>query len=125
MLVNHILKSNLEPTNMLDRHKLMSDDTGKILVLKAKGNNGIRQDLDLLPFDNSKEYTTKTKTINEQKMRQKYVAPNSFTHLPTYSHETASKNDNENIRTLERDNKELKTLLLKSREALEKLTQED
>ena len=59
---------------MSDRHKLMSDDTGKMLVLKAKGNNGIRQHLGLLPFDNSKEYTTKTKTIYEQKMRQNYVA---------------------------------------------------
>ena len=77
----------------------MSDDTGKMLVSRAEGYNSILRRYDLLPFDNSNEYTTIPKAINEQKMRQNYVAPNSFSHLSTYSHQTASKNVNEIIRT--------------------------
>ena len=78
---NHIPTINPEPTNITDQHKLMTDDTRKVLAARAEGYNVVLQRHDPLPFDNSNEYTTKKKTINEQKIRQNYVAPNSFAHI--------------------------------------------
>ena len=35
----HISTSNPELTNISDQHRLISDDTGKMLLLTAEGNN--------------------------------------------------------------------------------------
>ena len=98
---NHIPTIVPEPTNISDQHKMISYESN-LIVSRAEGYNGILQRYDPLPFDNINGYKTKTKTVNKQKMRQNYVAPNSFEHLTAYSHQTSLKNVNEIIRTLER-----------------------